>query len=326
MATSATVYIVGTGSDTSGTVFSNDANNDKNIDFNCEIKKTSIGGDCTEHYDGFIHKMYVYNLQLTATPSDPTSDIFWSVKLENDGNLEDGNNRPATFTPPDCGNQKTCNFNIIIGKPDPPNSNKEPTYTITARFTANKPPTISITNPLNEAIFNEPATFSITATASDSDGSIKRVEFYNGATKISEDTSDPYESSSLTELKIGSYILTAKAIDNKDASTTSNPITITVVDKYCVGECTYIKTDIENCNKEGKQEITLTTGNGCRESNECPKTKTILVPCEKRVVSLPFFNFAQFIATIFLTITIYLYLLISKKKHPMINIVSKTTC
>ncbi|MEK7083040.1 MAG: Ig-like domain-containing protein, partial [Patescibacteria group bacterium] len=97
-------------------------------------------------------------------------------------------------------------------------------------ITVKKPnvaPTAAITSPSAGAIFTEPATVAITATAADSDGSIKRVEFYNGAVKISEDTTAPY-TASLTGLTAGTYSLTAKAIDNEDAVGTSPAISITV--------------------------------------------------------------------------------------------------
>lgn len=88
-------------------------------------------------------------------------------------------------------------------------------------------PVVSITSPSNNATFTEGGTAPITATASDSDGPIAKVEFYANNIKIGEATSVPY-AFNWTNLVIGTYALTAKAIDSKGAITTSSPVTIIV--------------------------------------------------------------------------------------------------
>jgi len=47
-------------------------------------------------------------------------------------------------------------------------------------------PIISITSPTNQASFTADSTITITATASDADGQISKVEFFDGATKLGE--------------------------------------------------------------------------------------------------------------------------------------------
>src|SRR5690606_19651387 len=90
----------------------------------------------------------------------------------------------------------------------------------------NKAPIVSITNPDNDQQFTAPANVSITATASDSDGTVTKVEFYNGTTKLGEDTSSPY-AFSWNNVPAGSYTLIAKATDN-DGATKSASIDIFV--------------------------------------------------------------------------------------------------
>ena len=63
------------------------------------------------------------------------------------------------------------------------------TITVTA---PNSPPSVALTAPANNASFPAGTSITLTATASDSDGSITKVEFYNGATKLGEDASSPY--------------------------------------------------------------------------------------------------------------------------------------
>ena len=116
------------------------------------------------------------------------------------------------------------------------------TYSLTARATdndgavtissaitlrVNAPPTVSISSPATGAVFNPPATITVTATAADSDGSITKVEFYSGATLIGTATSAPY-SATWANPTPGSYSLTARATDNDGAVTTSSAITLRV--------------------------------------------------------------------------------------------------
>lgn len=93
--------------------------------------------------------------------------------------------------------------------------------------TVNQAPTVALTAPANGASFTAPATISLTATASDSDGSVAKVEFYNGGTKLGEDTTSPY-AYAWTGVGAGTYTLTAKAIDNAGATTTSAAATVAV--------------------------------------------------------------------------------------------------
>ena len=88
-------------------------------------------------------------------------------------------------------------------------------------------PAVSITSPAEAASFTAPASLAINATASDVDGSIIKVEFYNGSTLIGTDNTSPY-SFNWTNIAAGNYALTAKATDNSGLSTTSTPINIVV--------------------------------------------------------------------------------------------------
>lgn len=90
-----------------------------------------------------------------------------------------------------------------------------------------QPPTVTITGPANGATFTAPASISITANASDSDGTVSSVEFYQGTTLIGTDTTAPY-AFNWNNVNAGSYSLTAKATDNAGATTTSQPVSITV--------------------------------------------------------------------------------------------------
>jgi RHS repeat-associated protein len=92
---------------------------------------------------------------------------------------------------------------------------------------ANTPPTVSITSPATGTSFNAPAVITINATAADSNGTVSKVDFYNGATLLGTYTSAPY-SFAWTNVAAGSYSITAKATDNAGAVTTSSAIAVTV--------------------------------------------------------------------------------------------------
>src|SRR5690606_17683207 len=73
-------------------------------------------------------------------------------------------------------------------------------------------PMVAVTNPDDGDTFTAPATVNITASASVSEGSIAKVEFFNGSTKLGEDTSSPY-SYTWSNVQAGDYTVIAKAID-----------------------------------------------------------------------------------------------------------------
>jgi subtilisin family serine protease len=91
----------------------------------------------------------------------------------------------------------------------------------------NQPPTVSVTSPAPGATFVAPATIPIVASASDADGSVTRVEFYEGANLIGSDTTAPY-TATLTNVPLGNYTLIAVAVDNAGGTTTSAPVGVSV--------------------------------------------------------------------------------------------------
>src|SRR5215211_6874375 len=95
---------------------------------------------------------------------------------------------------------------------------------------SNQSPSVSLTSPSNGASFTSPAKIPLAANAADPDGSVARVEFFNGGTKLAEDTSVPY-TSQWNVGAAGTYTLTARATGNSGATTTSSPVTIAVKKK-----------------------------------------------------------------------------------------------
>jgi hypothetical protein len=92
---------------------------------------------------------------------------------------------------------------------------------------SNQGPSVQITAPASGATFTSPAAVAIAASASDPDGTVAKVEFYQGSTLIGSDTTAPF-SASWNVSTAGTYALSAKAIDNAGASTQSAPVNVTV--------------------------------------------------------------------------------------------------
>jgi hypothetical protein len=91
---------------------------------------------------------------------------------------------------------------------------------------ADAPPAVSLTQPAPGAVFYAPATVNLAANASD-DVAVSKVEFFNGATKLGEDSSAPY-TYAWTGVAEGSYSVTAQATDSAGRSTTSAAVSVTV--------------------------------------------------------------------------------------------------
>ncbi|HVM50544.1 MAG TPA: PQQ-dependent sugar dehydrogenase [Candidatus Acidoferrum sp.] len=91
---------------------------------------------------------------------------------------------------------------------------------------ADVPPTVSITSPTNGASFTAPANVPITASASDSDGTVTNVSFFDGATFLGKTNNTPYTVT--TSLAVGAHALTTVATDNAGLSTTSSVVNVTV--------------------------------------------------------------------------------------------------
>jgi hypothetical protein len=81
-------------------------------------------------------------------------------------------------------------------------------------------PEVNIYSPTKGAQYAPPATVTIDVEASDPDGTIDKVELFNGTKKLGERTTAPY-SFVLKDLPEGTYLLKAVATDNQNAAAMS---------------------------------------------------------------------------------------------------------
>ena len=91
----------------------------------------------------------------------------------------------------------------------------------------NTPPSVTLTTPSSGAVFTAPAAITLTATASDLDGTIAVVEFFQGSVSLGAVTTSPY-TVTWTGVPAGNYVLTARAMDDRGAMTSSAAVAVTV--------------------------------------------------------------------------------------------------
>ncbi len=172
-----------------------------------------------------------------ATFITPANTIIKAIANDSDGSISkvefyEGNNLLGTSTSSpytfEWKNIATGSYNLTAKAYDNHNvSTTSATVSITVKD--NSLPSVSISDPVNGTNAISPANFTVKAIATDSDGSISKVEFYEGSTLLKTLTGSPYIFDWNAVLK-GNYILTAKAYDDLGAATTSAGITVTVND------------------------------------------------------------------------------------------------
>jgi hypothetical protein len=93
----------------------------------------------------------------------------------------------------------------------------------------NPPPTIALASPANGASYTAPATINWAASVTANGHSIIKVQFYNGATLLGEDSSSPY-SFIWSNVNSGSFSLTARAVYDAGSTVDSSPVNLNVTD------------------------------------------------------------------------------------------------
>ncbi len=117
-------------------------------------------------------------------------------------------------------------------------SSRNPSLAATGRFTrvsataqsdkpANAPPTIGITSPSALAQL-QPGSIPIRVAASDSDGTVVRVDFYAGDSMVGSSSTAPF-TFTWQATAAGTYTLRAAAVDNSGASSMSSPVQVQIL-------------------------------------------------------------------------------------------------
>lgn len=203
---------------------------------NVEIKNNLVINNNTAYSyypNKFIHLeagLSIANLQVANNLLDrlamSTTAGQYSGNLTGDPQISKSGARPFPYYTPLSGS-RLIDGGINVGltytglRPDIGASESSGTGTTPG----NNNPTVSITSPANNATVAQGTSVTIAANASDSDGTVSKVEFYNGSTLLGTDTSSPY-SFVWSNVAAGSYSLKAVATDDDGASTSSAPVSI----------------------------------------------------------------------------------------------------
>ncbi|WP_160715165.1 Ig-like domain-containing protein [Chitinophaga solisilvae] len=207
------------------------------------------------------------NIQATASDADGTVS---RVEFFNGStSLAVINAAPYTYT---WNNVGTGSYTITaVATDDKGASTTSSPVSISVNTTGNQPPSVSITSPANNASFTAPASVAIQATATDSDGSIASVEFFNGGSSLAVVNTPPF-SYTWSNVTAGDYVITAKATDNLGATATSAAVNIKVTSGggncagvpayqpypkiYSKGERAVYNNNLYECQSDGIYNIT----------------------------------------------------------------------
>ena len=91
----------------------------------------------------------------------------------------------------------------------------------------NPVPSVALTSPTNGGGYTGPAAINLAASVTPNGHTITKVQFYNGAALLGEDSTAPY-TFGWTNVSAGSYTLTARAIYDAGATVDSSAVTIAV--------------------------------------------------------------------------------------------------
>ncbi len=175
---------------------------------------------------------------LTATASDPDGTIEKVELYQNQVLIATVTTAPYIYT---VGNLPAGTYIFTAKAYDNNNaSTTSNSITVVVQSPVNQPPVCSLTS--NTTTGNAPASVLLTATASDPNGTIEKVEFYQNQVLIATVTAAPY-TFTVNNLAVGTYAFTAKAYDNNNVSTVSNTINVTIQaatsGNACIGIANY---------------------------------------------------------------------------------------
>ncbi|MGE3310482.1 MAG: Calx-beta domain-containing protein, partial [Limisphaerales bacterium] len=99
--------------------------------------------------------------------------------------------------------------------------------TILNRISVNRPPEVVLTSPADGANLLGPTNLTLTATATDAEGPVARVEFFAGSISLGSDSAAPF-AWTWNQAPQGRHVLTARATDSGGLVATSAPVRIVI--------------------------------------------------------------------------------------------------
>lgn len=180
------------------------------LTFSPAVVNINAGDQIIWTWQGSLHSTTSGTLSGTPPTATPNPNGLWDSGV---------NNAPHSFTNsfPSAGNFPFyCSVHY----------NSSMTGEVNVAGAA-LPPTVSITNPTNNTTFSAPASFTLTATASGTSGTVTNVQFFQGATSLGNIPTSPY-SVPVNSLAAADYTFSAVASDS-GGLTATNSVTVHVV-------------------------------------------------------------------------------------------------
>jgi hypothetical protein len=169
------------------------------------------------------------NVTLTATAADTDGSISKVDFYAGTALIGTSTASPYTFNWP---NVEAGNYSLTAVATD---NSGATTASAPANITVNvpnSPPAVSLLTPYSGTTYSAGSNLTLSANASDTDGTISKVDFYAGATLIGTATipgANGVYSFAWNNVPSGAHALTAKATDNAGAVTTSTAVNINVI-------------------------------------------------------------------------------------------------
>lgn len=179
------------------------------------VRLTATASDA----DGIQRVEFYQGTTLLITEKTAPYDQTWS-------NVAAGTYTVQARAYDKLGNMTLSNVATITVKAPVLTTTNTTVNTTTQTTTTSSQPVVTLTSPLNGAVYNAPASFTLSANASDADG-ISKVEFYQGNKLIDVEYKAPY-TFNYAKVPAGNYTFTAKAYDKKGQVTTSTAISVVV--------------------------------------------------------------------------------------------------
>ncbi|OYW76021.1 MAG: hypothetical protein B7Z37_10785 [Verrucomicrobia bacterium 12-59-8] len=175
-------------------------------------------GVAAGYFQGIIDEVRVWNVARTGTQiaANKTSEITTATT----GLLARYGLNEGTGT--------SANNSVGVSGAPLGTLTNSPMWVNGAPFNANAAPSVALTSPANGTISSISAGIALTATASDSDGTVSQVEFLRDGSVVGTVTSSPYTFTDST-VAAGVHTYAARATDNIGATTTTSTVTVSVL-------------------------------------------------------------------------------------------------
>jgi RHS repeat-associated protein len=170
-------------------------------------------------------------ITITATATPASGTTITKVDFYRGGSTLIGtaSSSPWTIT---WNNVAIGNYSLTAKATDSINGTRT-SSAVAITVKTNVVPSVSISSPTASTVFGSPASITINATASDTDGTVKQVQFKSGSTVIGTDTTPPSPFSVVYSptppASSTNFSLTGIATDNSGGTKTSSAVSITVL-------------------------------------------------------------------------------------------------